>query len=844
MPDRFSAKILSHLSDSRYKPLRPEGLADELGIASDDADEFQQSVRSLIDAGQVVISPSQSIGLPPPGRTMIGSFRLNDRGFGFIIPDSPTEHGDLFVPAQNVNGAMTGDRVKAKVIHEGNRGGPGQEKSPYIGLIVEIVQRSDRKYVGNLQKIGSHWVVVADGKSLRDPIRIGDPGAKNAKLGDKVCVELLQYPTPDAPANGVIIEVLGEQGQPDVETLAVMRAFGLPDEFPSQVFDDARAAAAAFSDQSVPPDREDLTNDFILTIDPPDARDYDDAISIRKLNSEYETASSDTGEPSADGPSQSASIGNSGGGNSGGGATGELGVHIADVAHFVQPGSPLDVEASRRGNSTYLPRKVVPMLPEMLSNGVCSLQEGVNRFCKSCFIRFDDAGKVMGARFARTVIRSAKRLTYLEAQALIDGDLREATKHAKTEPKYPRILMQKLQLMNELSHIIRARRLEQGMIVLGLPDVELIFDDYGRVVDAQPEDSSWTHTLIEMFMVEANEAAARVFDRYQVPMVRRTHPDPPVHDLTSLKQFARVAGFNIPARPSRKELQALLEAVRGKPAQHAVHLAVLRTLSKAEYSTLLVGHFALASEHYTHFTSPIRRYADLLVHRGLDAYMDAVTKAKQGRIADGTERAQNAPPPKRVVAKLITDDPRVPDEEKLNAICSRISLTERNSESAEKDLRAFLVLDLLAEHLGDDFEGTVTGVTAMGLFMQLDRYLIDGFVKITDLPGDATDRWRLNRTTGAMVAMRSGKAIAVGDRFTVRVANVNPVKRTLELVIVEALSTAGSAPNRRPQEAPATPWVKKKHAAEAPASPRKSHKEALRLKQQRRSQKKRKKRGP
>ncbi len=748
--DRFSRRILDHLADRRYQPLKDNQLAEALGIPLAELEDFKQSIKKMLAAGQIVAGAADAIGLPPVGREMIGSFRLSDRGFGFITPDSAVQHGDLFVPPGNTAGAMTGDRVRARVIHEGSRASQG--RSPFVGAIVEIVQRAEKRYVGNLTKRGSQFIVEVDGRLLQQPVIIHDPHAKNAKLGDKVVVELIEYPTDNAPAQGVITEVLGEQGEPDIETTAVMRAYGLPDTFPREVVDEARAAARTFGEGAPTGDREDLTGDFILTIDPPDAKDYDDAISIEKF------------DPSTQ-PDQ---------------AHWQLGVHIADVSFFVKPGTALDEEASKRGNSTYLPRKVVPMLPEMLSNGVCSLQEGVNRYCKTAFIRYDSTGHVISERLANTVIKSAKRLTYLEAQALIGADLREAKRHAKTEPKYSPLLTKKLQLMDELSKLIRERRFKQGMIVLGLPKVELVFDDSGRVVDAQPEDNAYTHTLIEMFMVEANEAAARLFNNLDVPMIRRVHADPDAHDIGELKRFARVAGYNIPNRPSRKELQYLLDSVRGKPSQHAVHIAVLKTLARAEYAPLLIGHFALASDHYTHFTSPIRRYADLIVHRGIDAYLAAV--------------AGNAKPSPKEIARKMLRDERVPSVEELTQTGQHISMTERNSQGAEDALRSYLVLDLLSEKLGEDFDGTVTGVVSSGVFIQIDKFLIDGFVKISDLPGLAEDRWKINQNTGSLVAQRSGKTVQIGDRFVVRIARVAPNARQMDLVIVGTPSPEGTPP--------------------------------------------------
>ena len=791
MPDRFSPRILAHLSDRRYEPRKLHELARDLGIVPDHFNLFRRSVAELVEEGHVVLSSTDEVVLPPPGPEMTGTFRKHERGFGFVVPDSLVEHGDLFVPPGGSGDALTGDHVRARVIREPRRRSAAG-RSPYIGRVVEIIQRADRRYVGTLDKRGGLWVVHVDGRVLHDPVLIRDPHAKGASEGDKVVVELVDYPEDNSPAAGVITEVLGEKGEPEVETLAVMRARGLPDSFPERVLADARAAARQFDDDEIPADREDLTDVFVCTIDPPDARDFDDAISIRRLDADER----------------------------GGGAAYELGVHIADVSHFVKPGGALDEEAKARGNSTYLPRRVVPMLPELLSNGVCSLQEQVHRLAKSAFVRYDADGNVLGQRFARTVIRSAKRLTYLEAQHLIDGDVKGAVKHAAGDAKYPPPLTQSLQLMDELARRIRRRRLEAGMIVLGLPEVELLYDDSGRVTDAQPEDGAFTHTIIEMFMVEANEAAARLFDSLDVPMIRRIHPDPGAHDVAELRQFARVAGYNIPSQPTRKELQALLDAVRGKPTQHAVHLAVLRTLSKAEYGPLLIGHFALASEHYTHFTSPIRRYPDLIVHRGLEAYCSAVRgQAAQRQGGKSKRRGSN-----KQLGRALRDDPRVPDEQALTELGRHCSATERNSEAAERDLRAYLLLELLAQRLGEDFDGIVTGVTSAGAFVQIDRFLVDGFVRSEDLPAPSGERWKINRATGALVAQGSGRQIHIGHRFVVRIAKVDPSARLLDLVIVDELR-----PGQRSTE------TKTKKTRRQPQGAREAHQQTMKIKQKKKS---------
>lgn len=757
MSERLKKRIIQHISDQRYQPMQVLALAKSLGVPAEDTDDFREAVANLLESGQVVNGSASSICLPPMGREMIGSFRRNEKGFGFIIPDPDKRsgHGDLFVPQGNLLDAMTGDRVRAKVIPRRAR---GDGKSPYIGRIVEVLQRAEKQYVGRLFQQGPQWLVQVDGKILREPVQIRDPHAKNAKADDKVVIELTQYPTERYLAEAVIVEVLGDSGEPDVETLSVMRSFGLNEKFESNIMDEARESATSFDPENLPEDREDLRKLFTLTIDPPDAKDYDDAISLKKF-----------GEPKEDG------------------AIYELSVHIADVSHFVKQGTDLDAEAYTRGNSTYLPRKVIPMLPELLSNGVCSLQQDVPRFTKSAIIRYDENAKRISFRVCNAVIQSDKRLTYLEAQALIESDLREAVKHAKTEPKYPSQTMATLKVFNELAVKILERRREAGMIELGLPEVELVFDDSGRVIDAVKEDNAFTHRIIEMFMVEANEVTAELFNNLDIPMIRRTHPDPSSFDIDELRQFARVAGYNVPSSPSRKELQELLNSVRGKASAQAVHFAVLKTLSKAEYAPQPIGHFALASEHYTHFTSPIRRYPDLVLHRAIDAYLQASKDAKGGKNK------------KRMIEAML-DDPRLCDEAKLTEIGKQCSTTERNSEAAERQLRYFLVLQLLAEHLGEDFDGTVTGVTNAGVFMQINKYLVDGFIRTADLPGGGKSRhgemWRLNRTTGELVAQRSGRTISIGDQFVIKIARVEPAARMLDLVIVE--NKGGNKPKHEP----------------------------------------------
>ena len=767
MSEPLNSRILSHVKSEEYRPLKPRNLATQLELhGEDDYHAFRDALRDLMHEGRVVLGAGGAVMAPTQQLhkdAFAGTYRHNKRGFGFVVPTDPASHEDLFIPeGENIN-ALTGDIVRARITNREQREG----KVMYRGRITEVIQRSKNKFVGTLVRQGHEWTVMPDGNSLTEPIHVPDAASRHIRPGTKVVVELTQYPDRSGlRAQGVITEVIGEAGEKDVDLKSVIVQFNLPGPFPEEVKEQARRAIESFDPEAERTRRLDLTDQMVCTIDPDDAKDYDDAISLRKL----------------------------------GNGNWELGVHIADVSWFVPQGTPLDVEAAERGNSCYFPGHVIPMLPEILSNGVCSLQEGVPRLCKSAFITYDDDANPVGTKFVNTVIKSAKRLRYREAQAIIDNA--QEVPHPEGPRRvadYSPDVVELLQDMNSLAKRLHKRRQAQGQIVLTLPEVELVLDEGGKVVDAVPEDQSFTHTLIEMFMVEANEAVARLLDSMKVPFLRRTHPEPEVASSERLRQFVHVAGFKLPKVLDRPAIQALLATVKGKPEAFAINLAILRSLTRAEYSPQPIGHYALASEHYAHFTSPIRRYADLTVHRLLDAYFEARDLAGH---AGGKKRR-----------KVVMDLEKLPSFDDLTELGKHISFTERRGDDAERDLRQTKLLELLSNHIGDEFMGVVTGVTNFGVFIQLSTYLIDGLIRYENL---MDDWWDVDERGGFARGQRTGTRIGIGDPVKAIVVRVDVARRELSLEISQLLGRRGAkAPADAPEQSP-----QKKHGKPKASTPK------------------------
>jgi ribonuclease R len=713
MPEVFKNQIIRLLKHTDYAPVKLGQLAKKLGVGPDDFSQFKEAFDQLRQAGHVVIGARNLVSLPALAGQIVGTFRANPRGFGFIVPLEPNSHGDLFIPPDATAEAMTGDIVIAKVKRKGKRGG----EMRYTGEIIEILERAQNKFVGTLVKHPETWLVQPDGKSFVEPISVDDVGAKGAKEKDKVVVEILTYPTEKHLARGVIIEVLGKAGRYETEIKSIIRQYHLPGEFDAECIEQARQAAAHFNAEK-PDARQDITDKVIITIDPPDAKDFDDAISLEKDSKGHWV----------------------------------LGIHIADVSHFVPADSPLDIEARARGNSVYLPAKTIPMLPEILSNGMCSLQPGQERFAKSAYLTYDDQGNILSRRFANSMIRSAQRLTYQQADRILKGH----TKGAKPE------VIELLKNMEMLSRAIEQRRRKNGMLHLDLPEIELEFDKSSRVVDAHPADDSYPHTIIEMFMVEANDAVASLLDRLNISFMRRIHPEPDALSMNNLAKLLRAFGFSLPRQPDRKAVQDVLAAVKGADCSFAVNLTVLRSFEKAQYAPLHIGHYALASTHYCHFTSPIRRYADLMVHRALEQYLQSAPAIKE-------------------------------QEQDLVETGKHITFTEQRAEDAERELTTVLTLQLLAKKIGEELDGVVTGLASFGLFVQSKKYGVEGLIRMGDL---GPDRWAYDMKAQCILSERSGYSIRLGQAIKVRIVSVNIPARQLNVTPAEPLAKKPKQPRK------------------------------------------------
>src|SRR5881409_1246376 len=578
---KIREQVLALLARKDYRPLNKVDIARKLGLAANERVALRKTLRELERAGDIARIRKNRYVLPAEADLVAGKLSIHQAGYGFLIPETPGQP-DIFIAAENIGTAMHGDRVVARI----SRDSPDDRiKGRREGRVIRILERAHDTIVGTLQRSPNFYYVVPDDPRLVHDVYVrpvaavydrrgrGAPKEDRrsqtaATVGDKVVVRLDAWESRHVNPEGEIIEVLGPASAPGIDMLSIIRKYHLPAEFPKDVLDQAERISEEIDARQLE-GREDLRKDFIVTIDPDDARDFDDAIQVEKTNSGW-----------------------------------RLGVHIADVATYVRPGSALDREARQRGNSVYLPDRVIPMLPERLSNGVCSLNPGVDRLTHSVFIHFDKNGVVKSARFARSVIRSAHRLTYKQAFAILSS------------PPQDR-LGERLHLGWELAALLRRKRFQHGSLDLDFPEVKVRVDKQGHPVRLERIENDESHQLIEEFMLAANEAVARELKKRAVPTVYRVHENPDPEKLAEYREFVLSFNYKVGDLTHRTELQRLLASIRGKPEEQALKIALLKSLKRARYAPQPLGHYGLAKANYLHFTSPIRRYADLVVHRAL-----------------------------------------------------------------------------------------------------------------------------------------------------------------------------------------------------------------------------------
>jgi ribonuclease R len=702
-------KVLALLRAPDYRPHDRNEIAQALGANGRERVAVRKTLRELEHEGEIVRIRKNRYVLPSEADLVTGKLSIHQAGYGFLVPEKAGEP-DIFIAAENTGTAMNGDRVVARI----SRDVPPRRNKDRLrseGRVIRILERARDAIVGTLQHTRNFYYVVPDDPRLVHDVYVqsptGRPSQSAATIGDKVVVRLEEWQSRHVNPEGEIIEVLGSASAPGVDMLSIIRKYDLPTEFPKTVIDEANRIPQSVV-QKLIQGREDLRSKFIVTIDPDDARDFDDAINVEKID------------------------------NTGGW---RLGVHIADVSAYVTPDSALDREARRRGNSVYLPDRVIPMLPERLSNGVCSLNPGVDRLTHSVFIEFDKNGRAKNARFAKSAIRSAKRLTYKEAYAIL-----------QTKPNGE--LSQRLHTAWGLASLLRRLRFEHGSLDLDFPEVKVHVDRSGRPIRLERVENDESHQLIEEFMLAANEAVARELRHRSIATIYRVHEDPDPEKLGEYREFILSFGYKVGDLSHRKEVQRFLASIRGKPEEQALKIGLLKSLKRARYAAQPLGHYGLAKANYLHFTSPIRRYADLVVHRTL------------------AER--NLPRRSEI------------DIGQIESVADHISETERNAAEAEIESIRLKKLQFFQRQLEERnpqvFRAAIMDVRNYGLVVELPDALVTGVVHVSTL-GD--DFYRFDSAQRRLVGRRRNRRFSVGDEIRVFVARVDTFKHQIDFAVAD-----------------------------------------------------------
>ncbi|HEX6939632.1 MAG TPA: ribonuclease R [Longimicrobiales bacterium] len=702
MPIRADA-IIDYLREKAGRPLKAKELARGLGVAEVDYPEFKALLQRLEDEGLLYRVKKQRYAAPEKINLVVGRLQTIRSGAGFVVPEDGDE--DLFVPWQAMGSAVHGDRVIARV--EKRRRGQRRE-----GRIIKVLERARETVVGVYHPARNFGFVVPEDRKLTRDIFIPPGQESRARDGDVVLVRIFNWGDEHLGPAGEVERVLGSKGEAGVDVLAVVYGHGLPVDFPAEVIEEAERLRERGIRAEDLERRRDLRGECIFTIDPVDARDHDDALSIRPLGDDRW----------------------------------RVGVHIADVSHYVREGTALDAEAMQRGTSVYLVDRVIPMLPEALSADLCSLVPGQDRLALSLLLTVDGEGRVHETELVRSVIRSRHRLSYDEAQSILDGD---ASVDRETD--------EALRALVRISRALRAVREARGSLDFDLPEARVVLNTKGEPTDIQRALRLESHRLIEDFMLLANETIARLALRARIPFLYRIHERPDADRMEQLRDFVATFGYRLARRaePTPRELQLLLARVRGRPEENLISTVLLRSMKQARYSPDNDGHFGLAAKHYTHFTSPIRRYPDLVVHR--------------------------------LAGRAFIDGERPPEslrDEALPTIARLSSERERVAVEAERDSIDLKKVEFMERHLGDEFPGTISGVTTFGLFVLLDDYFVEGLVHVSSLEDDY---YVFLEEQFALVGEHTRRRFQLGDPVRVRIAAVDREERKIDFVLAEGV---------------------------------------------------------
>jgi ribonuclease R len=723
-------QLLSLIRDKVEHPATSRELLQRLKIPRDERATVTRLLKGLVQAGQLVQTRGNRYGLPDRMNLVVGRVQTHPRGFGFVVPDRPIEGltGDIFIAGGNLNQAMHGDKVVARL--ERTNGDRAE------GRILRILERGSSSVVGRFEvdESGMGFLVPFDRRLIVDVLIPGGERGE-AQPGDMVVVEITRWPTPTRSPLGRVIEVLGSIDAPGVDTEIILRKYGITDEHGPDAVEEATRLGGAVKEKDIR-GRTDFRPITTVTIDGEHARDFDDAITIDRLpNGNY-----------------------------------WLGVHIADVAHYVAEGGALDEEAYDRATSVYFPERAVHMFPSELSTGLCSLNPHVDRLVQSCLMEIDRRGDVVRYEIHDGVIHSDARMTYTDVNAILtDRDPALIARYAPLVPMF--------ETMRELFEILNARRRRRGSIDFDLKEPEIILDDEGMVEQITALERNVAHRLIEEFMLVANETVAQHLDEHSVPTLYRVHEPPDPLKVEEFEEFIGTLGYGLGAPPDAvkpRHFQKLVERIQGKPEEKPIAFLMLRTMQKARYDAENLGHFGLAAGYYTHFTSPIRRYPDLVVHRTL----------RESRQGMGAERRD----------ELIEDLPEM---------ARHTSERERRANDAERELVQWKKVRFMADKVGDEFEGYITGVTAFGLFIELIEHFVEGMVHVSTM---ADDYYRFVERAHILRGENTGRVFRLGDRVSVQVIKVDMERRQIDLGLTEILDRVReSEDNRGPRRSKAEP---------------------------------------